>query len=80
MALTVTKKVTLAGSSIIEGIVAENYQAEINSDDPNDMTIQKWQGDKEKYKEHRTDCRKDAADFEDRAYTLQDEMIAAKND
>ena len=76
--LTTKKKVTITGNSIIDGILAEGYQADINSDNPEDITISSWQQDKAVYKANRVQCRQDAAEFEDMAYALQDEMIAEK--
>ena len=76
--LTSKKKVTIEGNSIIDGVSAEGYRAEINSDNPEDMTISKWQQDKATYKANRIQCRKDAEEFEEMAYALQDEMIAKR--
>lgn len=60
---------------MINGVQAEGYSATINSNDPEDMTLSSWQTDKALYKANRSQCRQDAADFEDAAYALQDEMI-----
>lgn len=76
--LNMTQTITLNGNSTIDGVVAEGYTATINSDNPADMTISRWQADKEVYKANRTQCRKDSADFEDAAYALQDELIAER--
>lgn len=75
--LTTRKTITYTGESKIDGVTAENYQASINSDNPEDMTISSWQSNKSLYKANRTTCRKDSADFEDMVYAVQDEMIAA---
>lgn len=75
--LTTRKIITYTGESKIDGVTAENYQASINSDNPEDMTISSWQSNKSLYKANRTTCRKDSADFEDMVYAIQDEMIAA---
>ena len=42
MALTMRKSVTLNGQSIINGVVAEGYQAVINQENPEEMTISSW--------------------------------------
>lgn len=75
--LNMKKSVTLTGESVIDGKQAEGYSATINSENPEDMNLSSWQQDKALYKANRTQCRQDAADFEDAAYALQDEMIAA---
>lgn len=74
----IKKNVTLTATSTIDGAAAENYQATINSDNPDDMNLSSWQVDKALYKANRVQCRKDAAAFEDAAYAVQDAMIAEK--
>ena len=78
--LNMTKSITLTGTSTIDGKVAEGYQAVIREENPEDMAISSYQGDKALYKANRAQCRKDSAEFEDKAYALQDEMIAAKSE
>lgn len=74
--LTTRKIITYTGESKIDGVTAENYQANIDSNNPEDMTISSWQSNKSLYKANRTTCRKDSAEFEDMVYAVQDEMIA----
>ena len=76
--LNYKKSVTLTGGSYIDGAQAEGYSATISSDNPEDITLSSWQTDKALYKANRSQCRDDAAEFEDVAYALQDEMIAEK--
>lgn len=76
--LNYKKSVTITGSSMIDGAQAEGYSATISSDNPEDITLSSWQVNKELYKANRNQCRKDAAEFEDTAYAIQDEMIAEK--
>ena len=71
----VEKRTTIEGKSVINNIVAENYSASINSNNPEDISFSTYQVDKEVYKANRAQCRKDRAEFEDMAYTLQDQMI-----
>lgn len=86
MLKSVTKQITITGQSIIEKKVeeqtievpVEGYSATIDSNNPEDMSISSWQIDKEMYKANRIQCRQDSADFEDAAYAIQDEMIAAR--
>lgn len=77
--LTMEKIITVSGSSVINGVIAEGYRAEINSENPEDITLSSWQQDKATYKANRAQCRQDAADFEDAAYALQDELLAEKS-
>lgn len=76
--LNMKKSITLTGESVIDGTPVAGYQAVIDSANPTDMNLSSWQNNKELYKANRTQCRKDQADFEDAAYTLQDELIAEK--
>lgn len=77
MALHSRKKITVEGESVINGAVVQGYRAEINSDNPEDITISDWIVDKNGYKENRVQARRDSNEFEDMAYAIQDEMIAA---
>lgn len=79
------KSITLTGQSVItvteedgttKKVVAETYNATINSADPENMNLSSYQNDKALCKQYRTQCRKDEADFEDACYAIQDEMIA----
>lgn len=72
------KKITLTGQSMIDGTIAEGYQAVIDSADPNNMNMTSWQANKALYKEHRAQCRQDECEFEEAAYALQDALIAEK--
>lgn len=76
--LSIKKNITLTGNSAIGGIIAECYQAVIDSNNPQDMTITSWQADKAVYKANRAQCRLDSAEFEEAAYALQDEILAEK--
>lgn len=77
MALQSRKKITFEGESVINGVVVQGYRAEINSDNPEDIVISEWIVDKNGYKDNRVQARQDNSDFEDMAYALQDELIAA---
>lgn len=76
MALVKKEKVTITGKSIIDGKEVCGYQAQIDSENPADIALTDWQVDKEMYKANRSACRADQAEFEDYAYTVQDEMLA----
>ena len=82
------KSITLTAESVItvtEGdttkqVSVEGYSCTISSENPEDIRISRYQmgtEGKKLYKEHREQCRADYAAFEDAAYVLQDEMIAA---
>ena len=86
-----TKSITLKANSAVEVTEAdgttklvniEGYTCTINSDNPVDISIGKYFASaqaKALYKEHRAECHKDYAMFENECYALQDQMIAEKN-
>ena len=68
----------IEGESVINGVVAQGYRAEINEADPkNSLNMSDWIADKDVYKANRTQVRADSHEFEDAVFALQDEMIAA---
>ena len=77
---TIKRNITLMGPSQISGKGAAGYTATINSDEPEEMSFSWYQIDKSLYKANREQCRKDQAEFEDYAYTVQDQMIREQNE
>lgn len=73
--LTLTKKTTLSGASMIDGKQAQAYAAVIDSANPSNMTISRIDTDKALSKANRSQCRMDCAAFEDEAYALQDALV-----
>ena len=82
------KKIEITANSVVEItdgdskklVEVEGYSCRIDSANPGNIEISKWPMNadmKKVYKEHRSECRSDWAEFEDAAYTLQDEMLAA---
>ena len=76
--LQTTQKITILGMSIINNVNVAEYSAQIDSENPENMTLSNWQNDKVLYKANRTTCRADQAAFEDFAYQKQDELVAVK--
>lgn len=82
-----TKNISIKASSVVsverngitEEVIAEGYDASIDSDDPENLIISSWQQDKSAYKINRVQCRKDREAFEEMVYELQNAMIAEKN-
>lgn len=78
--LETKKSITITGHSVIDGKRAAEYRASIDETSPENMIMTNSQLDKEVYKENRVQCRKDAAEFEELAYSIQDQMIAKNTD
>lgn len=76
--LNFQKEITFTGRSIIDGVEVVGFSAKIKSDDPSNITFSSWQMNKELYKANREQCRKDEAEFEDKVYEAQDELIKAQ--
>jgi hypothetical protein len=76
--LSIQKKVTLTGETVIDGKSVLGHSATIDSDNPAEITISCWKNDKDLYKQHRSLCRQEQAEFEDAAYAVQDEIISEK--
>ena len=76
--LNFQKEITYTGRSVIDGVEVVGFSAKIKSDDPSNITFSSWQMNKELYKANREQCRKDEAEFEDKVYEAQDELIKAQ--
>lgn len=76
--LETTRNVNLTGKSIINGVTVENYTANINQDNPEGMTITRTILNGSVRKDNRGECIDDQVAFEDEAYAVQAEMLAAK--
>lgn len=76
--LNFQKEITFTGRSVIDGVEVVGFSAKIKSDDPSNITFSSWQMNKELYKTNREQCRKDEAEFEDKVYEAQDELINAQ--
>lgn len=76
--LNFQKEITFTGRSVIDGVEVVGFSAKIKSDDPSNITFSSWQMNKELYKANRGQCRKDEAEFEDKVYEAQDELIKAQ--
>lgn len=75
--LTIKKNITITGNSTIDGTIAESFSVSLAYDDPKTIRINSVQVNKELAKENYKTCREDRIAFEERAYEMQDELIAA---
>lgn len=82
MSNTLTYKDTIQriGYTTINDVKVVQHTCTIDSENPQDMRVIMVKMDTELYKEHRATCRADFAEFEDAAYTLQDELIKKNSD
>lgn len=76
--LNIKQRTVLEAYCVVDGKSICQFTASINSEDPNNMTLTSSQMDKVACKTHRDVVRDDRAEFEDYAYSFQDEIIAEK--
>lgn len=71
-----SKKITIEGVVVINDTEVASLRAILDTENPNDMTMYETVRDKEAVKANRAAYRADRAEFEDYAYSVQDEEIA----
>lgn len=74
--LKVTKNINITGTSVINGEVVCGWQATLDENQPQAMSINGWKNNEMLYKENREQCRSEQVEFEELVYALQDELIA----
>ena len=72
-----TEKLTITGESVVGEKVVCTFAATIDMADPEKMSINQFQKDREAYRENREECRADYAQFEDHIFARQAELKAA---
>ncbi len=75
MALTVKKSSTLSGESRIDNQIVMTMTAEISSDALGNSFVRTAVTNQELYALNRVQCRKDAADFQEKVYLIEDKFI-----
>ena len=70
------REISYTGKSVIDGVEVVGFSAKIKSADPSNVTFSSWQINKDLYKENRSQCCADEAEFEDFVYEEQDKLIA----
>lgn len=76
MSLVKKENITITGKSIVDGVEVCGFQATLSTSNPGEIHFASWQNDQAMYKENRSICRADEAEFEDYAFARQDEIIA----
>lgn len=77
--LTTKERITIIGESAFDEGSAAGFTANIDTHNPEDMTISVYQNNRALYKEHREQVRKDQAEFEEIAYAKQEELMVKNN-
>ena len=74
MALEVTKSVNLSGQSIIDEKTVVYLSASVSTESMGNTNISQTIQDSKKYRENRTQCRKDIQAFQDKVYEVEDQL------
>lgn len=78
MALTHTVSVQISGYSVINGEQVMYLTANVSRDTAGSTYVNQTITNKELYNSNRTECRQDVADFQDKVYKAEDELLAEK--
>ncbi|MDT2782900.1 hypothetical protein P7H41_13200 [Vagococcus fluvialis] len=73
--LLISKTSTLRGESRIGDVLVMTMTAEISSDQLGNSTTRTAIMNQELYAKNRTECRKDASDFQEKVYLIEDKFI-----
>lgn len=73
--LEVTKNITLNGVSKIDGQAVAYMSANISTDGAGSSNVNKSISNKDLYDVNKTQVRKDMAEFEEKVYRLEDELV-----
>lgn len=74
--LNMNKTVTINGNSQIEGVIAETFNATIDSNNPDNMSLSSYIQNIKAYRDNQTQCDNDWGEFCAAAFEAQDEMKA----
>lgn len=75
--LKTTKNITVTGHSVIDDTNAVYFRAEIS---PNDSRINQSIQNQELYDANKKECRQDFADFTNRVYEIEDQVVEEIDD
>lgn len=76
--LEIVKTTTFTGTSKIGDTVVKTFTATVNTENPEDMTLNHWVVNYPVYKENRSAVALEEVDFEDQAYAFQQALIDEK--
>jgi len=75
MALEVKKSINITGESKISGQQVIYLSANVTTDSAGNTNISQSIVNQELYRQNRTECRKDVEDFQDRVWTVEDDLL-----
>lgn len=73
--LTKRKTITIEGTSVVGEKKIAIFRATIDGDNPKNVRFSVIKSNEDIYKKYRSEVRSDEAEFEDYAYSIQDEML-----
>lgn len=76
--LNVNKNITLNGSSVIEGVQVAYMSATISTETGNGASVNKAITNQEVYNANKRQVRADIAEFEQKVYEIEDELLISE--
>lgn len=73
--LDLSKSISLIGNSKIEGVTIRVFDAKINEGDPENIIMNNYITDYDRYKTNRAQALVDQAEFEDAVYQIQESLL-----
>lgn len=75
MALEVKKAISITGDSRINGQRVIYFSATVTTDSAGNTNINQQIENQDLYRQNRVECRKDVEDFQDKVWTVEDDLL-----
>lgn len=75
MALEAKKSISITGESKINGQSVIYLSANVTTDSAGNTSINQTINNQELYRQNRVECRKDVEDFQDKVWTVEDDLL-----
>lgn len=75
MALEIKKSISITGESKINGQSVIYLSANVTTDSAGNTSINQTINNQELYRQNRVECRKDVEDFQDKVWTVEDDLL-----
>lgn len=75
MALETKKSISITGESKINGQSVIYLSANVTTDSAGNTSINQTINNQELYRQNRVECRKDVEDFQDKVWTVEDDLL-----
>ncbi|MGH1707749.1 hypothetical protein [Enterococcus gallinarum] len=76
MALETKKSISITGESKINGQSVIYLSANVTTDSAGNTSINQTINNQDLYRQNRVECRKDVEDFQDKVWTVEDDLLS----